>query len=77
MASGFTQPIQSGQVLPLGIGLETTGTTVDPNAYRMRAFDSTLTTTVYWGSSTEDPTGTNYGGPGPLVDVVTIEKPSA
>lgn len=36
--------------------------------YRMRAYDTTLATTVYWNSTSPDIT--QYGGPGPLTDVV-------
>lgn len=38
--------------------------------YRMRATDTTLTQVVFWGSSQVDSAGADYGGPGPLVDVV-------
>jgi hypothetical protein len=36
--------------------------------YRMRAFDTTLATTVYWNSET--PNTASYVGPGPLTNVV-------
>lgn len=36
--------------------------------YRMRAYDTTLATTVYWSSGT--PSAYGYDGPGPLTNVV-------
>lgn len=42
--------------------------------FRMRGFDTTLTTQVFWASDTEDPTGANYTGPGPLTDVVVFAR---
>ena len=38
--------------------------------YRMRAFDGTLARHVFWSSSSVDSGGVDYGGPGPLSDVV-------
>lgn len=38
--------------------------------YRMRAHDTTLARYVFWNSSSIDPIGANYGGPGPLTDIV-------
>lgn len=49
----------------------------DPPAgltYRMRARDTTLAAIVYWNSDQVDVLGIDYGGPGPLTDVVVKEK---
>jgi hypothetical protein len=43
-------------------------------AYRMRARDTTLAAVVYWNSDQVDVLGIDYGGPGPLTDVVVKEK---
>ncbi len=52
----------SGPVNPGGGGAGLT--------YRMRATDTTLTEVVFWRSSQVDSAGADYGGPGPLVNVV-------
>jgi hypothetical protein len=41
-----------------------------PFVYRMRAYDTTLAQSVFWGSSSIDTLGADYTGPGPLSDVV-------
>lgn len=41
--------------------------------FRMRAIDTTLARTVYWDSTAIDDTGTDYTGPGPLIDIVISE----
>lgn len=38
--------------------------------YRMRGFDTSLNRYVYWDSTTVDSAGADYGGPGPLTDIV-------
>ena len=45
--------------------------------YRMRAIDGTLSSFVYWTSDTIDNTGTDYGGPGPISDVVVVSTRTA
>lgn len=42
--------------------------------YRMRGFDTSLSQTVYWDSPAVDPSGAYYGGPGPLTDVVLVDR---
>jgi hypothetical protein len=54
-------------------GFFTSPTVAGPSGgltYRMRGYDDTLATIVYWTASVDDPTGAEYGGPGPLSDVV-------
>lgn len=41
-----------------------------PVFYRLRAYDTTLATIVYWDSTTLDTT--QYVGPGPLTDFVLL-----
>lgn len=41
--------------------------------FRMRAIDGGLATVVYWDSAIIDKLGVDYGGPGPLSDVVVSE----
>jgi hypothetical protein len=43
-----------------GVGLE----------YRMRGYDTTLTQTVFWASDHVDSTAADYGGPGPVTNIV-------
>lgn len=38
--------------------------------FRMRGTDTTLVETVFWSSATVDSGATDYGGPGPVVDIV-------
>jgi hypothetical protein len=38
--------------------------------YRMRGNDTTLASIVYWGSTTVDSAASDYGGPGPVTDIV-------
>jgi hypothetical protein len=38
--------------------------------YRMRGTDTTLVETVFWSSATVDSGAGDYGGPGPVVDIV-------
>lgn len=38
--------------------------------YRMRAFDETLEAIVFWNSNECDSDGSEYAGPGPLIDIV-------
>jgi hypothetical protein len=38
--------------------------------YRMRGYDTTEARYVYWSSSTIDSGAANYGGPGPVLDIV-------
>ena len=38
--------------------------------YRMRAYDTSLTSYVYWNYPEVDSTGAGYSGPGPLIDIV-------
>lgn len=38
--------------------------------YRMRGFDSSLGRVVYWTATFVDSTGSEYTGPGPLIDIV-------
>jgi hypothetical protein len=38
--------------------------------YRMRGYDTTLASTVFWNSSTPDADSSDYGGPGPVTDIV-------
>jgi hypothetical protein len=38
--------------------------------YRMRATDTTLVQVVYWNATSIDDTGSQYGGPGPLINIV-------
>lgn len=38
--------------------------------YRMRAYDATLGRDVFWSSAGIDSSGSGYGGPGPLSDIV-------
>ena len=42
--------------------------------YRMRGYDTTLTETVFWASDHVDAAADDYGGPGPVVDVVVQKK---
>lgn len=44
--------------------------TVSGTRYRMRAFDNTLSSVVYWTSTVADITGASYTGPGPLTSIV-------
>jgi hypothetical protein len=42
--------------------------------YRMRGFDNTLSTTVYWTASFVDYTGLIYTGPGSLSNVIVSKR---
>lgn len=42
-------------------------------AYRMRAYDATAATTVYWNATIIDALGAEYTGPGPLTQVVVVK----
>lgn len=42
------------------------------NNYRMRGYDTTLTTTVYWTATSVDSTGAQYTGPGPLTNITIV-----
>jgi len=42
--------------------------------YRMRGYDTTLTETVFWDSDHVDATATDYGGPGPVTNIVLQKK---
>jgi hypothetical protein len=42
------------------------------NNYRMRGYDNTLTTTVYWTATSVDSTGAQYTGPGPLTNITIV-----
>ena len=54
----------------------TDGITSPGVTYRMRGFDTNgaVNDYVFWDSGIEDPTGPNYSGPGPLIDIVTFAK---
>ena len=58
----------------MGIALATKGviapTSSGGTRYRMRALDSSLGDIVFWFSSEVDDDGSDYAGPGPLVDIV-------
>ena len=41
-----------------------------PIIYAMRGYDGTLGTYVFWYTTELDATGTDYGGPGPVTDIV-------
>jgi hypothetical protein len=45
--------------------------------WRMRGYDTTLGSLVYWNATAEDPNGLQYGGPGPLTGVVTMGVPTS
>lgn len=38
--------------------------------YRMRAYDTTLESIVFWNSSTPDEDSSDYQGPGPVINIV-------
>jgi hypothetical protein len=42
--------------------------------YRMRGYDTTLTQTVFWASDHVDSTAADYGGPGPVTNIVVQKK---
>jgi hypothetical protein len=42
--------------------------------YRMRGYDTTLTTTVFWSSDHVDSTAADYGGPGPVTNIVVQKQ---
>jgi hypothetical protein len=42
-----------------------------PVFYRLRAYDTTLATTVYWNSTALDTS--EYTGPGPLTNLVLLD----
>jgi hypothetical protein len=42
--------------------------------YRMRGFDTTLSRIVYWESNLIDTAATDYGGPGPVNDIMVSNK---
>ena len=42
--------------------------------YRMRGYDTTLTATVFWSSDHVDSTAADYGGPGPVTNIVVQKK---
>lgn len=44
------------------------------HVYRMRGFDNTLSTTVYWTASFVDYTGLAYTGPGSLSNVIVAKR---
>lgn len=50
-----------------------TGVGAGGPTYRMRAYDGTLTTLVWWDATTVDSGGASYAGPGPLSDVVVAK----
>jgi hypothetical protein len=54
--NGIESPLPGGS----GLGI----------VYRMRAYDNTLAVPVYWNATVIDAIGTQYSGPGPLVDIV-------
>lgn len=56
----------SGSLFAHGGGTGTGGAV----EYRMRGYDQTLATLVYWTSSDVDPLANDYNGPGPVVDIV-------
>lgn len=39
-------------------------------SYRMRGYDTTLSSTVFWSSSTPDADSSDYLGPGPVINIV-------
>ena len=55
-----------------GGSLTTKGLVVggDGVRYRMRGYDNSLTRIVYWTTAFVDSVGTEYTGPGPLIDIV-------
>jgi hypothetical protein len=38
--------------------------------YRMRGYDTTLSSTVFWNSDTPDADSADYQGPGPVINIV-------
>lgn len=42
--------------------------------YRMRGFDNTLSTTVYWTALFVDYTGSTYTGPGSLSNIIVAKR---
>lgn len=42
--------------------------------YRMRGYDTTLTQIVFWASDHVDSTASDYGGPGPVNNIVVQKK---
>jgi hypothetical protein len=42
--------------------------------YRMRGYDTTLTSLVYWSSDHVDAAADDYAGPGPVTNVVLQKK---
>lgn len=50
---------------PVNLGVSKGGT-----SYHMRGYDQNLEWFVYWQSSVVDASAVDYGGPGPVVDVV-------
>ncbi len=42
--------------------------------YRMRGYDTTLTQIVFWSSDHVDSTASDYGGPGPVNNIVVQKK---
>jgi flagellar hook protein FlgE len=58
-----------------GAGLSTKGLSSNSSGiaeFRMRGYDTTLASTVFWFAGSPDPTGVGYSGPGPLSDVVVF-----
>jgi len=41
---------------------------------RMRGYDTTLTSVVFWFSDHVDATATDYGGPGPVTEIIVQKK---
>lgn len=61
----------------IGTKLATAGNKFEtPNSggviYFMRAYDETLTETVFWQADSVDGTGSQYSGPGPLNTIVVL-----
>jgi hypothetical protein len=67
-----TGGVASGNVGAVGSGVGSAFISVSGLAviYRMRAFDTTLATFVYWDALEIDVGGLRYTGPGPLTNVV-------
>jgi hypothetical protein len=67
----------SGELLPqpnnkITAAFSGTALVTPTNNYRMRGYDTTLTTTVYWTATSVDSTGAQYTGPGPLTNITIV-----
>lgn len=57
-----------------GVNLFPIGVGGNLDTYYMRARDTTLATLVFWTATFLDATGTAYGGPGPLTNIILVRK---